>query len=92
MQEENKISIDEILKNVIWIKTQKAPFMQGWAINFLLKKYKIKAQKIGYSQMFIIIVTKNQMILWEDKGTKLVFIGIKDINRKELEKELDIFI
>lgn len=57
-------------------KKKDLPFSQGYAINYLIKRYKINAIKWGWGNSTIALETKKQFLLWEDKGSSLEFLGL----------------
>jgi hypothetical protein len=52
------------------------PFMQGWAIIEVIKKYSIPAIAWGYYKDLIGVETEKQYIVWRDEGWRLVFLGL----------------
>lgn len=54
------------------------PFMQGWALVEVVRKYNIPAIAWGYTQDLIGIETEKQYIVWRDEGWRLVFLGLMD--------------
>lgn len=68
--------LTEYVKNVPFGTETKLPFMQGYAINEVIKKYNIPAVAWGYFSDLIGVETKKQYILWRDEGWRLVFLGL----------------
>jgi hypothetical protein len=64
------------IKKIKWGTEKNMPFSQGWAINEVIKTYKIPAKKWGYEYDTIGVQTKKQYILWKDNGGNLEFLGL----------------
>lgn len=79
----NKKTILKINQEMEFNQNTSLPFSQGYAINSLIKEYKIPALKWGFSGDYIGIETNKQKIFWLDKGTYLEFKGI--LNKSDLE-------
>lgn len=75
----SKDELKQLIKKIKWGKEKEMPFSQGWAINKVIKKYKIPAKKWGYDYDVIGVQTKKQRMLWRDAGTKLEFLGLEDL-------------
>lgn len=77
---ENKtqILLTTVDSKINWSSDKNMPFSQGYAINQLIKTYKIPAIKWGFagSGKYIGIETNNQKMFWHDKGSSLKFLGI----------------
>lgn len=73
----SKLILKRHVKAIRWIKQRKRlPFSQGFAINFLIKRYKIPAIRWGFKGSLIGLETKKQFLIWKDMGSSLSFMGI----------------
>ena len=77
--------LKKVLREIKFGQEQSLPMSQGLAIKEVIKRYKIPAQKWGYSGSAIGVETKRQRILWRDRGSHLDFLGIIDKDIKEIE-------
>ena len=80
----NKVFIGEIKDSTLksyWSKMTKTksktlPMGQGFAINMLISKYKIKPVQFAYGKDLIGIETEKQKLIWKDKGMSIEFVGL----------------
>ncbi|MCK9575909.1 MAG: hypothetical protein M0R51_08195 [Clostridia bacterium] len=63
--------------------TTNLPMSQGEAIRTVIATYKIPAIKWGYGGSLIGVETKNQIMIWRDKGHELEFKGL--INKTDMD-------
>jgi hypothetical protein len=68
--------LKKIVNEIDWGEEQEMPMSQGWAINKVIKLYKIPAIRWGYSNNYIGVETKKQYMIWKDKGGHLEFCGV----------------
>ena len=71
-------SLQSLSKKVKWGTEKKMAFSQGFAINTVIKRYKIPAIKWGHSFNVIGVETNKQQMFWRDNGGELVFLGLLD--------------
>lgn len=78
----NQEELLKIIKQIEFGTEKRLPMMQGEAIKTVIQKYKIPAIKWGYGAQYIGVETKKQIIVWEDEGWRLIFMGIynKDVD------------
>lgn len=69
--------LKSLVKKVRWT-TQKTnlPMSQGWAINELIKLYRIPAKSWGWAGSTIGLETNKQYLFWKDNGGELEFLGL----------------
>lgn len=77
MKKISKSTLKKHINSIKWTtQKKKLPFSQGFAINFLIKRYKINAIRWGYQNNLIGLETKKQYLIWKDAGSSLEFLGI----------------
>lgn len=59
-----------------WSDSKSMAFSPGFAINSVIKRYKIPAKKWGYSGSIIGVETNKQFMFWKDSGYSLEFKGL----------------
>lgn len=70
--------LKECISQIPFNNEKDLPFMQGYAIIEVIKRYEIPAIACGYTQDLIGIETEKQYIVWRDEGWRLVFLGLMD--------------
>jgi hypothetical protein len=79
--------LKKIIREMKFGQEKTMPMAQGYAINEVIKRYKIPAKAWGYSGSAIGVETNKQKILWRDKGTHLDFLGIVNKELEEIKKK-----
>ncbi len=80
MVQANEKTLMSYKRKIKWGREKSLPFAQGYAINEVIKQYKIPVIRWGYSFDIIGVETKKQYIFWRDRGGELEFKGL--INKK----------
>lgn len=88
MVEATKNTLTSYKNEINWGKEKSLPFMQGNAINTIIKEYRLPAIRWGYSGSLIGIETEKQYLIWRDKGHALEFKGI--IEKSEINENIPV--
>lgn len=80
--------LKKVLREIKLGQEQSLPMSQGLAIKEVIKRYKIPAQRWGYSGSAIAVQTKKQKILWRDRGSHLDFLGIINEDLEEIKEDM----
>ncbi len=76
MTQAKKTTLQSYKRKIKWTNKTDMPFGQGWAINEVIKRYKIPAKRWGYWHSIIGVETNKQYIFWKDLGGELEFKGL----------------
>ncbi|MBL7105663.1 MAG: hypothetical protein ISS18_15160 [Bacteroidales bacterium] len=81
---DKKITLRSYKNKIKYGKKKHMGFSQGWAINYLIKRYKIQAIAWGTHIGIISIETKKQYLFWRDMGHSLEFKGILNKTKSDI--------
>lgn len=80
MTQAKKSTLENYKSKIKFTTKKNLPFSQGYAINALVKNYKIPVKKWGYDGALIGLETNKQYLFWRDIGGELEFKGL--LNKK----------